>query len=136
VRTDPSDAHERLVKTRSAVVTLSMAGWLRVRILPDVEQTVEDAEANLAACTELSEGRERALILDLREAHPLEAPVRHIYRGPRVEKFSAIAVVVAANPFGVMMGNVYLRVARPKIPTHLFHDPEAAARWLESLPHG
>jgi len=47
-----------------------------------------------------------------------------------VDGFTALAMIIDASPFGRMMGNVYLRVARPGIPTRLFTDPEPARAWL------
>lgn len=71
--------------------------------------------------------------MDLRAAKPLEAEVRHFYSGPRLEAFVALALVVNGRPLGLMMGNVYLRVVRPKIPAQLFLELEPAAKWLQSL---
>jgi hypothetical protein len=47
-----------------------------------------------------------------------------------VERFSALALLVEGSPFGRMMGNVYLRIARPGIPTQLFAEEAQARKWL------
>ena len=47
-----------------------------------------------------------------------------------IDGFSALALLVDATPFGRMMGNVYLRIARPGIPTQLFSDEARAIAWL------
>jgi len=39
--------------------------------------------------------------------------------------------LIEATPFGRMMGNVYLRVARPGVPTRLFGDERLALGWLK-----
>jgi hypothetical protein len=39
-------------------------------------------------------------------------------------------MVIQASPVGRMMGNVYLRVARPGIPTKLFAESHMARAWL------
>ena len=57
--------------------------------------------------------------------------MRHYYSGRLlVESFSALGLVIESSPFGRMMGNVYLRVARPGIPTQLFTDEPSALAWL------
>ena len=67
--------------------------------------------------------KRRPLLIDIRTAQPLEADARHHYSGQTlVERFSALALLVEASPFGRMLGNVYLRIARPGIPTQLFSD--------------
>jgi hypothetical protein len=71
------------------------------------------------------------LLIDIRRAQPLDAETRHHYSGQAlVDSFSALALLVEASPLGRMMGNVYLRVARPGIPTRLFVEEERAAEWL------
>ena len=76
-------------------------------------------------------GQRRPLLIDIRTAQPLDADARHHYSGQTlVERFSALALLVEASPFGRMLGNVYLRVARPGIPTQLFSDEARAVNWL------
>ena len=76
-------------------------------------------------------GTRRPLLIDIRTAQPLDADARHHYSGQTlVERFSALALLIDASPFGRMMGNVYLRIARPGIPTQLFADEAQAVEWL------
>ena len=41
-----------------------------------------------------------------------------------------MALLIEASPFGRIMGNVYLRIARPGIPSRLFSEEADAAEWL------
>jgi hypothetical protein len=79
-------------------------------------------------------GARRPLLIDIRRALPVEAEARHHYSGQKLaEAFSALALLVEASPFGRMMGNVYLRIARPGIPTRLFADEGEALAWLRKF---
>ena len=81
----------------------------------------------------MAAGQRRPLLVDISEALPLDAEVRHYYSGQvLVDGFTALALVIHASPLGRMMGNVYLRVARPGIPTRLFNEPAVARAWLLS----
>jgi hypothetical protein len=51
-----------------------------------------------------------------------------------VDSFSVLALLVESSFLGRMIGNVYLRVARPGIPTQLFTDESRALEWLSD--HG
>src|SRR5262249_32638502 len=94
-------------------------------------QTLDDARENLAASVAATGGRRRPLLVDISRCLPLEPEVRHYYTGKLlVDSFSAIGLLIEASPFGRMMGNVYLRVARPGIPTKLFADEPSAFDWL------
>ena len=117
--------------TTTARINLNAQGLLIVRINDGAEQTLDDARENLAAAVSETGGKRRPLLLDIRTAKPLDADARHHYSGQTlVDRFSALALLVEASPFGRMMGNVYLRVARPGIPTQLFSDEARALEWL------
>ena len=117
--------------TTTAKINLNAQGLLIVRVNDGAEQTLDDARENLAAAVSETGGKRRPLLIDIRTAKPLDADARHHYSGlTLVERFSALALLVEASPFGRMMGNVYLRVARPGIPTQLFSDEARAVEWL------
>jgi hypothetical protein len=117
--------------TKTAHIGLSEDGILTVRIRAGAQQTLEEAKTNLAMAVSETGGRRRPLLIDIRGAQPLDADVRHHYSGQALDEgFSALALLVEASPLGRMMGNVYMRVARPGIPTQLFSDEAMAVEWL------
>lgn len=120
----------RMRETNTALVRLGSDGVISVRIRSDAQQSLTDAKENLGAALEARDGQRRPLLIDIRDAQPLDAEVRHFYSGQVLDGFTALAMLVDASPFGRMMGNVYLRVARPGIPTRLFTQPEPALAWL------
>ena len=117
-------------ETNTALVRLGSDGVISVRIRTGAQQSLTDAKENLGAALEARDGQRRPLLVDIRDAQPLDAEVRHYYSGQVLDGFTALAMLVDASPFGRMMGNVYLRVARPGIPTRLFTQPEPALAWL------
>jgi len=118
-------------ETRTARIDLDEQGLIVVRINDGAAQSLADAEENLALAVSETRGTRRPLLIDIRTAQPLDADARHHYSGQAlVEPFSALALLVEASPFGRMLGNVYLRVARPGIPTQLFSDETQAVDWL------
>ena len=123
-----------LAKSRTAVIVVDDDGSgpiVAVRILPDVHQSLEDARANIEACIHAAGSRRCRLLVDLRRAQPLPAEVRHYYSGEKLTQwFSAMAFLVEASPMGQVMGNLYLRITRPGIPTRLFNEKDAAMNWL------
>lgn len=119
-------------ETKTASIGLNGEGLLIVRINDGAYQTLDDAKENLAVAVSETAGKRRPLLIDIRSAKPLDADARHHYSGlTLVERFSALALLIDASPFGRMMGNVYLRVARPGIPTQLFADEPRAVNWLK-----
>ena len=120
-----------MTETNTARIELRDKELLIVRIKDGAYQSLSDARENLATAIAEGQHRRRPLLVDIRRAQPLEAEVRHFYSGQvLVDGFSALALLVDASPFGRMMGNVYLRIARPGIPTQLFSDEARAIEWL------
>ena len=121
-----------MTETKTARINLSESGVLIVRIRAGAYQTLTDAKENLSAALKRANGQRPPILIDIRGAQPLDAEVRHHYSGQvLVHGFSALAMLVEASPLGRMMGNVYLRIARPQIPTRLFADEARAIEWLE-----
>jgi hypothetical protein len=117
--------------TRTGQIGRDEEGLVIVRIKAGVSQSLTDATDNLTAAVLETEGQRRPLLIDVRNAEPLDADARHHYSGQVLtDHFVALALLVDATPFGRMMGNVYLRIARPGIPTQLFTDETDAVRWL------
>jgi len=107
-------------------------GVLIVRIRRDSRQRPADARENLDAALSETGGRRRPLLVDITGSPPLDAETRHLYSGQTlVAGFTALALLVEASPLGRMMGNVYFRIARPGIPTHLFVEENRAMEWLK-----
>ena len=120
-----------MIETRTALIYLLDPGILMVRIKRDLLQTLDDAEKNLSAAIQQTDGRRLPLLLDIRQAMPLDDDIRRQYSGPRVvDNFSALGLVVDEGPFGRMMANLYLRVAELAIPTRLFATEGEAIAWL------
>ena len=118
-------------ETRTARIALNDRGLLIVRINDGAFQSLDDAKENLAVAVSETHGQRRPLLIDIRTAKPLDADARHHYSGlTLVERFSALALLIEGSPFGRMMGNVYLRIARPGIPTQLFAEEAQALKWL------
>lgn len=117
--------------TRTARIEVNEHGVVSVRINEGAQQSLADAKENLAAAISETGGERRPLLIDIRRAKPLDADARHHYSGQTlVDAFSALALLVEGSPFGRMFGNVYLRIAKPGIPTRLFSDEKEAAEWL------
>jgi hypothetical protein len=121
-------------ETKTAQIALNGQGLLIVRVNDGAHQSLSDAKENLALAVSETRGVRRPLLIDIRRAQPLEADARHHYSGQTlVEGFSALALLIESSPFGRMMGNVYLRIARPGIPTQLFSDEARALEWLSAF---
>lgn len=118
-------------ETRTAVVDLA-DGVITVRIRAGARQTLADARENLSAALSLRNGKPRPILVDIRDAVPLDADVRRYYSGEVLRDFSAMALLIQGSPLGRMIGNVYLRIANTGTPARLFTDERSAREWLKT----
>lgn len=121
------------MRTRTASVSLH-DGWCVVATIDEgAQQSLADARENLTVTAEACGELQRPLLVDISRGTPLAPEVRHLYTGKElVVAFRALALLVESTPFGYVMGNIYLRIARPGIPTRLFADRDAAFAWLRT----
>jgi len=120
------------LETRTARIELVDDRVVVARV-GDGVQTLDDARENLAACVRLAEPDRKPLLVDIRSARPLAPEVRHHYMGERLDgSFSALGLLVQGTPLGRAMGNVYLRIARPGIPTRIFAEERKAMAWVRA----
>jgi hypothetical protein len=119
------------ITTRTGRVELVDERIVAMR-MGDMVQTVEDARANLEACSRLAAPDRKPFLADIRLARPLMPEVRRVYMGESLVAFAAMAMLVRATPLGRTMGNVYLKIARPAIPTKLFTQESKALAWLRA----
>ena len=123
-----------LRNTRTARVEKSLEGIVITRVLPEVRQNLSDAMENISALAEACEGHRMPIVVDLRQAMTIDAETRHYYTGKQLtDFFTSMAILVPAGSFGKMMGNLYLRVANPGIPSRLFDSETEALQW--SIQH-
>lgn len=121
------------MKTSTGEIYLDDRGVVIVRIDRDARQSLADAEENLAAAIKAAGGKKRPILTDIRLCTPMTPEARRYYSGKvLVDSFTALGILVSAGPFGTMMGNIYLRISKPGVPSMLFIDEEKALAWLEA----
>ena len=119
------------VITRTARIDV-LEGRIVVVRVGNMVQTVDDVRENFDVCARLAAPDRKPFLADIRMAKPLMPEVRRVYMGESLVAFAAMAMLVKATPLGRTMGNVYLKIARPAIPTKLFAQEAKALAWLRA----
>lgn len=109
-------------------------GIVRLVWAPRVTLALEDAIAATEAMAQLTGGRQRPLLVDVRKQGPMDRPARteFVRRGDLV---SAVALIVE-TPLSRLMGNFFLAVSKPMAPTRLFESEAPALAWLRTFLAG
>ena len=117
------------VNTRTARIEV-IEDRIVVARVGDMVQTVDDARENLEVVSRFAAPDRKPFLADIRLAKPLMPEVRRVYMGESLVAFAAMAMLVRSTPLGRTMGNVYLKIARPAIPSKLFAQESKALEWL------
>jgi hypothetical protein len=119
-------------KTTSTVdIIYGEDGVLRVRVLPDVRQTTDDARDNLAICREMLGARKVPVVIDVRDAYDLDRPTRQVYANET--DFATAQALVVKSAFSRIAGSFFLRVVTLRHPARLFDDEDKALDWLREF---
>ncbi|HEY6726765.1 MAG TPA: hypothetical protein VI197_22180 [Polyangiaceae bacterium] len=79
--------------------------------------------------------RKIPVLVDARSVRSMSLTARRAAAGPEIARITSRLVVPVDGPISAVIGNFFMRVAKPPYPTRLFTEVDAAEAWLlESHP--
>ena len=118
-------------ETRTCVFTF--ADIILARYRAGAEETLDDARANVALCLRRNAGGRRPLLVDLRQVKTQTAEARAYLAGAEGLRVSQAVGLLIGSPVSRVVGNLYLGLNKPTIPTRLFTSEEEAQAWLRGF---
>lgn len=103
---------------------------IRGRFLAGAEVTLDDARENIAVTARLTKGKQRPVLVDLRQVRSQSADARAYLAGPDATRVSLAVALLISSPLSRAIGNFYLGFNRPEVPTRLFTNEDSAIAWL------
>ena len=116
--------------TRSSIITLDGDGIIVIKIRPGIQETVEDAEENLAAVDLLAGGIRRPRLLDLREALPISREVRRFYMQPATRNSATIVALLVDSTLSRVIANLIIGLTGNSQAVQVFSDEHVARQGL------
>ncbi len=125
----------RTIRTAQTTLTLGAEGIVRMAYLPGTHETLASALQNAAARDALTGGRRLPILVDSRNLVGMDRAARLHYAGLEAVKSVSAAALVITSAFGRALGNFYLNLNKPLVPTRMFTSEDEALAWLaEFLP--
>lgn len=116
--------------------TLEPQGYLLSYVSPGSEIGVEDARLNTETVNRLSGNNLYPILVDLRYIKSISKEARdHFAMRGRPPGVSAIAMLVA-SPVSRIIGNFFLGLNRPTVPTRMFTSEKDALAWALQFATG
>lgn len=122
------------IETTRCFDTFIVEGEVCVTIVKkDSEITLDDALENTRAVQKVSNGINYPMLVDTREIRSISKEARdHFSMRNRTGHVNCIAVLIE-SPVSMVVGNFFMGLNKPAVPTKLFTTPEKAFKWLEKF---
>jgi hypothetical protein len=126
-----------VVTTATTRLWLDDEGILHADALASSDESLTSARANVVALARLGNGVRRPLLVDIGKRRSQSRDARNFYAGPEVARIVCAVALLVGNPLSRMLGNVFLGLTKPLVPTRLVEDRETGLVWLRGyLPQG
>ena len=105
-------------------------GIIFVKFIDKLDMTLENAKSGVQARLELSEGMSQPVLIDMRGIKSVTKEARE-YLAEEGAKLITAGALIVGSPLNRTLGNIFLWVNKPKVPTKLFTDEGEAREWLK-----
>jgi hypothetical protein len=119
------------IETNAQVVWLTDSGLLRATSKPGVDLTLEDAQDVIRQLAALSNGVRRPILADLTGTRSMSRDARAYFAGPETAKVESAAALLVLSPMARAIGNFFMGLNKPIIPTRIFTSEPLAIEWLQ-----
>lgn len=108
-------------------------GIARTRVKPDIEITLEMAIENTNTVSSFYTTKKFPIMIDSRGIKSMSYEARkHFSVRGRDTKTCAFGIIIGSS-ISRVLGNFYLGINKPAVPTKLFENEEAALEWLKQF---
>lgn len=116
---------------RVARLWLGEDGIVRIIHSPNAEVTLEDAQETMAAYLKINRGKKRPLLIDTKTMKSIARDARHYYAGTEAARAASAAAILVGTPVSEVLGNFYIGLSNPHLPSRLFASEDEALEWLK-----
>lgn len=110
--------------------TLDPRGFIQSRVAPLAEIELEHAMENTRKVKAISGDQVYPILVDIRKIRSISKQARdHFAMRDRKPGVVAIAMLVS-SPLSRIIGNFFLGLNQPSVPTKMFTDREMAEKWI------
>ena len=109
-------------------------GIVRTKVKQGAEVGIAEAKENSVAVNSYSVGREKfPLIIDSRGIKSMTRDARNQFSTKGRETFVTSFAIIIDSPLSRVIGNFFMGINKPAVPTRLFDNEDDAKAWLLSL---
>lgn len=104
-----------------------------IKVKKDITLQASDVQKSLELSHLVGKDKRFFVLLEGEENASVSDEARKLAASEEYAKYTRALALCSNNPAMAVMGNVFMTVSRPKIPTRFFSKREDALQWLKSL---
>lgn len=108
-------------------------GIARTCVKPEIDITLEMAVENSKTVNGLFVDRKFPILIDSRPIKSMSYEARHHFSVRGRETNTCAFGIIIGSTVSRVLGNFYLGIHKPTVPTKLFDNEEAALQWLKQF---
>jgi hypothetical protein len=120
----------RVHELRTSRIWTDPEGILHVEARGGVDQTLDDAKAQIDLHRSDGSAKRRPILVDIRGARSVSRDARAYYAGYASAELYSAAGFIVGSPLSRALGNFFLGLNKPLYPTRLFSTEDEALAWL------
>ncbi len=119
--------------SRVAKVWVGEDGICRIIHEPNADVSLEDAQETMAAYNKVRGGKRLPLFIDTKNQRSFSREARHYYASEEAAAVASAAAIIVGTPVSRVLGNFYIGLSNPLLPSRLFTDEDEAMAWLKGF---
>ena len=121
------------IVTRTTEIFLDDSGILRITVLDGVTIDIDDTVDNLLVIKQLSGGKPRLKLVDMRVSWKIKKEAREFLLSEDMPERTIARAVLVKSLSNKLMLNFLIKLNKPQSPLKIFTSEEEAATWLDSF---
>jgi hypothetical protein len=121
------------LEVRTHIIWLEDDGIVRVKVKPNIQIALQDAQVCIRAVSDVCGGKRHPALIDMRGLVGMDREARLYFAGEETAKVESAAALIIESPLSKAIGNFFMGLNKPIIPTRLFTSEAEALAWLKGL---
>lgn len=119
------------VEVCNCLIWLREDGIVHVKWGPHVQIGLEEARQSIHAVSVVCGGKATPAFVDLTQITAIDREARLYFAGEETAKVESAAALLIGSPLTRAIGNFFMGLNKPLIPTRLFTSEAEALAWLK-----
>ena len=120
--------------TSVGIMTMREDGIALFESRPGAHETLPAAKEVVEGYNHLGGGRRLLAVADIRRARSVDRAARQYYASDEMTAVVRALALVVDSGVSRVLGNFFLGLNKPSIPTRLFRSVDDGVTWLKGLP--